>query len=94
MTLWTDYLNRNSGNRVTTATEIARSLMASDPATFKRGYTADNALLAVEEMGDLTTAERNEVALNLAGAPSVKEIAAAWQEGTEPDPNPEDEWDA
>lgn len=47
--LFNEYLNRAEGDMAEALSDLAADLMRGDPATFKRGYTADNALLAAHE---------------------------------------------
>lgn len=46
--------------------ELARRLMLGDSATFKAGYTAENAALAVQDLRQLTDAETTELLSALA----------------------------
>lgn len=41
--------------------ELARDLMRGDPDTFKRGYSAENATLAVKDLFCLTETETERV---------------------------------
>jgi hypothetical protein len=57
MSLADEYLHRHSGDRVLAAVELAKELMAGDPATLKQGYSAANAALAAQDLFLLTAFE-------------------------------------
>lgn len=44
------YLREHGGYEDIAAIAFARDLMQDDPATFKAGYTKENAILAAQEM--------------------------------------------
>lgn len=71
MSIWSDALEACLGDRLAAATDIAARLMSGDPATFKQGYTADNAVIAVADLakrsgGELTADELAELKRRLA----------------------------
>lgn len=53
------------GGRIQGAVHLACDLMVSDPATFKQGYTRENALLAVQDAFSLTHEEIMQVGTTL-----------------------------
>jgi hypothetical protein len=65
LTIEQDYLERAMGNRVKAAEAMARDLMRGDPTTFKAGYTAENAALAVRDVFELSTREDDDVRFKL-----------------------------
>jgi hypothetical protein len=52
MSIWDRYKRSANGSVVLAAIALGRDLMEDDPANFKRGYTADNAFLAVRDAAD------------------------------------------
>ena len=44
------YLREHGGYEDIAAIALAKDLMRDDPATFKAGYTRENAIIAAEEM--------------------------------------------
>lgn len=46
--------------------EFARALMEADPSTFKRGYSAENAVLAVKDQRGLSDDEAASLLTTLA----------------------------
>jgi hypothetical protein len=56
-----EYLHRHNGDRILAAVELARELMAGDPATLKQGYDAANAALAAQELFQLDELETSAV---------------------------------
>lgn len=62
---------RLAGKLVEVATDFARALMEGDAATFKAGYSADNALIAAIEQFGLSHAGAAEVAEKI-GADETK----------------------
>lgn len=44
-------------DRLMAALDDSRRLMANDPATFRRGYSLDNAVIAVQELHGLDADE-------------------------------------
>lgn len=69
--IWPEHKRAAGGSKVLAAITIGRGLMAGDPATFKQGYTAENAFLAVVDLASLhddtfTTDEENTIKLALA----------------------------
>jgi hypothetical protein len=57
MSLADEYLHRHNGDRILAAVELARELMAGDPATLKQGYSPANAALAAQDLFMLTAFE-------------------------------------
>ncbi len=45
-----EYLARTDGDQTAAATELAFDLMQGDPATFKAGYSFENAAIAANEV--------------------------------------------
>jgi hypothetical protein len=62
MGLFEDILARHRGDKVAAGIEVAFGLMRGDPASFKAGYTAPNAVLAVRDLYELSTEETDRVA--------------------------------
>lgn len=54
-----EYLDRAAGDRARAVEEFARDLMRGDSATFKAGYTLDNALIATTRAFGLTYDEQS-----------------------------------
>ena len=50
MSVFQNILNAHNGDQVSAAITVGRDLMKGDPASFKAGYTAANALLAVRDL--------------------------------------------
>ena len=59
--LFDQILNAHGGNKVSAGVEVARALMKGDEATFKAGYTLDNAMLAVADLYHLSANEKLEI---------------------------------
>lgn len=53
--------NEMPAGRVLNALDIVDGLMAGDPATFRAGYTLDNALLAVQDVYGVTDEEADTI---------------------------------
>lgn len=69
-----DWLRATAGNVPAAATNVARGLMRDDPETFKRGYTPDNAFLAVRDLfaqegHPLGLAEQRDLARSIGAKP-------------------------
>jgi len=58
-------LATNGGDKISAAAEVAAGLMAGDPATFKAGYTLDNAVIAAAEVYELDDAAQTAVRMRL-----------------------------
>lgn len=56
-----EYLQAANGLVTLAAANMATALMAGDPASLKAGYTLDNAMLAVEEVFELSSEESRSV---------------------------------
>lgn len=69
MTLDAQYLTRTSGNREQAASALAFDLMQGDPASFKQGYTLENAAIASAEVFGL---DRSDVEQRLRGLLDVR----------------------
>lgn len=54
MSLAGEFLAKNGGDATAAAVDLARGLMEGDADSLKAGYTAENALLAVEEVFNLS----------------------------------------
>lgn len=67
MDLQEQFLRVHNGNRVDAAAALGAGLMEGDAASFKVGYSADNAVLAVQELFGLEPGEVEVVGARLCG---------------------------
>ena len=62
-----EYVSASGGQVKVAATIFARDLMRGDPASFKAGYSLDNAIIAATEVFDLSKDEADEIRAKLGG---------------------------
>jgi hypothetical protein len=79
-----DYIQKADGDRTAAAENFARDLMRGDPATFKAGYTTDNALLATADAFGIDDAEFAAVAARFANAGDQAACAELDRRGVQP----------